>query len=299
VADFDPVDLVRTGSQGRSMRLFMVSRVPRTLAAVLAGSGIAVAGAVMQMSVRNRFVSPTTAGTTQFAVVGLLLVALFAPGTSVLVKMLVASACAVAGSAVFLWLLRLLPHRRTSDDVTVPLIGLMLGGVVGAGTTFVAWRYDLLQSLGSWTAGDLSRVLAGRYELLWLVALIVLLLYLAADRLTVASLGAETATGLGLSYHRTTPTTVAAAVMTAVSVVVVGSLPFLGLVVPNIVSRLMGDNLRRSLPVIAVGGAVLTLGCDVVGRVVRYPYEVPLSVIMGVVGAGVFTVLILRGVERG
>jgi len=84
-----------------------------------------------------------------------------------------------------------------------------------------------------------------------------------------------------------------------VSVVVVGSLPFLGLVVPNIVSRLIGDNLRRSLPIIAVGGAVLTLGCDVVGRVVRYPYEVPLSVIMGVVGAGVFTVLILRGVERG
>ena len=172
VADFDPVDLVRSGSQGRSLRLFLVSRVPRTLAAVLAGSGIAVAGAVMQMSVRNRFVSPTTAGTTQFAVVGLLLVALFAPGTSVVVKMVVASACAVAGSAVFLWLLRLLPHRRTSDDVTVPLIGLMLGGVVGAGTTFVAWRYDLLQSLGAWTAGDLSRVLAGRYELLWLVALI-------------------------------------------------------------------------------------------------------------------------------
>ena len=300
VADFDPVDLVRAGSQGRSMRLFLVSRVPRTLAAVLAGSGIAVAGAVMQMSVRNRFVSPTTAGTTQFAVVGLLLVALFAPGTSVVVKMMVASACAVAGSAVFLWLLRLLPHRRTSDDVTVPLIGLMLGSVVGAGTTFVAWRYDLLQSLGSWTAGDLSRVLAGRYELLWRVALMVLLLYLAADRLTVASLGAETATGLGLSYHRTINLTImAAAVMTAVSTVVVGSLPFLGLVVPNIVSRLIGDNLRRSLPVIAVGGAVLTLGCDVVGRVVRYPYEVPLSVIMGVVGAGVFTVLILRGVERG
>ena len=148
VADFDPVDLVRSGSQGRSLRLFLVSRVPRTLAAVLAGSGIAVAGAVMQMSVRNRFVSPTTAGTTQFAVVGLLLVALFAPSASVVVKMMVASACAVAGSAVFLWLLRLLPHRRTSDDVTIPLIGLMLGGVVEAGTTFVAWRYDCCSHWG-------------------------------------------------------------------------------------------------------------------------------------------------------
>lgn len=163
--------------------------MPRTLAAVLAGSGVAVAGSVMQMSMHNRFVSPTTAGTSQFALVGLLAVALLAPATSVMGKMLVASACAVAGSGLLLRLLHLLPARRTPADVTVPLIGLMLGGVVEAGTTFVAWRYDLLQSLGSWTAGDLSRVLAGRYELLWVVAALALALYLAADHLTVAGLG--------------------------------------------------------------------------------------------------------------
>lgn len=109
--------------------------MPRTLAAVLAGSGVAVAGSVMQMSMHNRFVSPTTAGTSQFALVGLLAVALLAPATSVMGKMLVASACAVAGSGL---LLHLLPARRTPADVTVPLIGLMLGGVVEAGTTFVA-----------------------------------------------------------------------------------------------------------------------------------------------------------------
>lgn len=112
--------------------------MPRTLAAVLAGSGVAVAGSVMQMSMHNRFVSPTTAGTSQFALVGLLAVALLAPATSVMGKMLVASACAVAGSGLLLRLLHLLPARRTPADVTVPLIGLMLGGVVEAGTTFVA-----------------------------------------------------------------------------------------------------------------------------------------------------------------
>lgn len=270
--------------------------MPRTLAAVLAGSGVAVAGSVMQMSMHNRFVSPTTAGTSQFALVGLLAVALLAPATSVMGKMLVASACAVAGSGL---LLRLLPARRTPADVTVPLIGLMLGGVVEAGTTFVAWRYDLLQSLGSWTAGDLSRVLAGRYELLWVVAALALALYLAADHLTVAGLGEDAATGLGLSYRLVVDLAVAAAaVMTAVSVVVVGTLPFLGLVVPNAASRICGDNLRRALPVVAAGGALLTVVCDVVGRLVHYPYEISVTVIMGVVGAGAFIVIILRGVDR-
>lgn len=293
-ADLGLADLF-SGSDDSS-RILLVSRVPRTLAAVLAGSGVAVAGSVMQMSMHNRFVSPTTAGTSQFALVGLLAVALLAPATSVMGKMLVASACAVAGSGL---LLRLLPARRTPADVTVPLIGLMLGGVVEAGTTFVAWRYDLLQSLGSWTAGDLSRVLAGRYELLWIVAALALALYLAADHLTVAGLGEDAATGLGLSYRLVVDLAVAAAaVMTAVSVVVVGTLPFLGLVVPNAASRICGDNLRRALPVVAAGGALLTVVCDVVGRLVHYPYEISVTVIMGVVGAGAFIVIILRGVDR-
>ena len=292
VADFHLGDLLSGGSGGESLHLFMISRLPRTLAAVLSGTGIAVAGAVMQMSVRNRFVSPTTAGTSQFALAGLLLVGLAAPGMSVMGKMIVASVCALAGSGIFLWLLHLLPSQRTSTDVTVPLIGLMLGGVVEAGSTFVAWRYDLLQSLGSWTAGDLSHILAGRYELLWV--------YLAADRLTVASLGEDAATSLGLNYRGTVNLAImTAAIMTAVSVVVVGVLPFLGLVVPNVVSRLAGDNLRRSLPVIAVGGAGLTLGCDIIGRLVRYPYEIPLAVVIGLIGSGIFIVLILRGVDRG
>ena len=300
VADFHLGDLLSGGSGGESLHLFMISRLPRTLAAVLSGTGIAVAGAVMQMSVRNRFVSPTTAGTSQFALAGLLLVGLAAPGMSVMGKMIVASVCALAGSGIFLWLLHLLPSQRTSTDVTVPLIGLMLGGVVEAGSTFVAWRYDLLQSLGSWTAGDLSHILAGRYELLWVVAFLALLLYLAADRLTVASLGEDAATSLGLNYRGTVNLAImTAAIMTAVSVVVVGVLPFLGLVVPNVVSRLAGDNLRRSLPVIAVGGAGLTLGCDIIGRLVRYPYEVPLAVVIGLIGSGIFIVLILRGVDRG
>jgi iron complex transport system permease protein len=76
-------------------------------------------------------------------------------------------------------------------------------------------------------------------------------------------------------------------------------IPFVGLVVPNIVARRMGDNLRATLPVTAAAGATLVLACDIVGRLVRFPYEVPVGTILGVVGSGLFLWLLYRGPTRG
>lgn len=273
--------------------------MPRTLAAVLAGSGVAVAGSVMQMSMHNRFVSPTTAGTSQFALVGLLAVALLAPATSVMGKMLVASACAVAGSGLLLRLLRLLPARRTPADVTVPLIGLMLGGVVEAGTTFVAWRYDLLQSLGSWTAGDLSRVLAGRYELLWIVAALALALYLAADHLTVAGLGEDAATGLGVDHRRVSRRIIAlVTVLVSVSTALVGPILFLGL----LVAHLAYWAARTDRHVVTVPMAALVAMVVLVGGQTLLAHalgnETVLSVVIEFLGGLALIVLLIRSGRR-
>lgn len=273
--------------------------MPRTLAAVLAGSGVAVAGSVMQMSMHNRFVSPTTAGTSQFALVGLLAVALLAPATSVMGKMLVASACAVAGSGLLLRLLRLLPARRTPADVTVPLIGLMLGGVVEAGTTFVAWRYDLLQSLGSWTAGDLSRVLAGRYELLWIVAALALALYLAADHLTVAGLGEDAATGLGVDHRRVSRRIIVlVTVLVSVSTALVGPILFLGL----LVAHLAYWAARTDRHVVTVPMAALVAMVVLVGGQTLLAHalgnETVLSVVIEFLGGLALIVLLVRSGRR-
>lgn len=273
--------------------------MPRTLAAVLAGSGVAVAGSVMQMSMHNRFVSPTTAGTSQFALVGLLAVALLAPATSVMGKMLVASACAVAGSGLLLRLLHLLPARRTPADVTVPLIGLMLGGVVEAGTTFVAWRYDLLQSLGSWTAGDLSRVLAGRYELLWIVAALALALYLAADHLTVAGLGEDAATGLGVDHRRVSRRIIAlVTVLVSVSTALVGPILFLGL----LVAHLAYWAARTDRHVVTVPMAALVAMVVLVGGQTLLAHalgnETVLSVVIEFLGGLALIVLLVRSGRR-
>lgn len=277
-------------------QILLISRIPRTLALILAGTAMAVAGTIMQALTQNRFVEPSTAGTVESASLGLLTVALFAPDSAIIVKMLVAAGFALAGTALFLRILKLVPLRSV---LTVPLVGIMLGGIVGAITTFFAYRFDLLQSLNAWTTGDFSGVLRGRYELLWIGFALTLLAYFAADRLTLAGMGREFSTNLGLSYRSVVSLgLVIVSMVTATIVVTVGMLPFLGLIVPNVVSLMIGDNMRRSLPWIALMGAGLVLACDIVGRVVYYPYEVPIGTIMGIVGSALFLFLLMRGRER-
>jgi iron complex transport system permease protein len=272
--------------------VFWVSRVPRTLAVVLAGMSVAVAGLIMQLMARNRFVEPSTVGTVESATLGILVVTVLLPGAPVLLTMGVASVFAVLGTGLFLAILRRLPARNT---LLIPLVGIMLGGVIAAVTTFFAYRHDLLQTLGNWMIGDFSGVLRGRYELLWIVAVLMLVGLLAADRFTVAGMGQDFTTNLGLDYARTMRLgLVIVSLVSAVVVTTVGAVPFLGLVVPNIVSLLFGDNLRRAVPWTAMFGAGFVLICDVIGRTIRYPYEIPVGVVMSVVGAILFLYLILR-----
>nr|WP_031233389.1 ABC transporter permease [Agrobacterium tumefaciens] len=275
-----------------ALRVLLVSRIPRTLALILAGSSMAIAGLIMQMLVRNRFVEPSTAGTTESAGLGLLTVTLIAPDTPIFGKMLVAAVFALAGTALFLRILRQVPLR---DVLLVPLIGIMLGGVISAVTTFFAYRFDLLQSLGAWMTGDFSGVLRGRYELLWVGFLFAIAAYLAADRFTVAGMGRDFTTNLGLNYRRVMALGLTiVSLVSAVVVVTVGMIPFLGLIVPNVVSLMIGDNMRRSVPWVATLGAVFVLSCDIIGRTVRAPYEIPIGTVVGVIGSVLFLYLLLR-----
>jgi iron complex transport system permease protein len=275
-----------------ALHLLWVSRIPRTLAALLVGSSIAVAGVIMQLLVRNRFVEPSTTGTSEAAMLGLLAATIFAPGWSIMAKMMVAAFASLIGIAGFLALTRKLPPGQ---PLMIPLVGLIYGGILGAAATFIAFQADLIQYLGVWMNGEFSGILAGRYELLWLAGGLALLAYIAADQFTVAGLGHKASLSLGLRYgHVLALGVVTVALVSSLAIVTVGILPFIGLVVPNIVSRLMGDNLRQTLPVVAGMGAGFVLLSDIIGRVARYPYEIPAGTIFGIVGAAVFLWLLLR-----
>jgi len=278
-------------------QVLLYSRVPRTLALILAGSSMAVAGLLMQMLARNHFVEPSTVGTVESATLGMLMMALWAPDWSVWAKMGVSALMALAGTALFL---AVLSRVKLRSAWIVPLVGLVLAGVIDAGATFFAYQHDMIQSLRAWANGDFSVVVEGRYEMLWLSLGVTLLACLAADRFTVAGLGESFATNLGLNYRRLVwQGLVVVAVVTACVVVTVGSIPFVGLIVPNVVRLIVGDNVRRSVLWVALAGAGLTLLCDLIGRLVIAPYEIPVGTVMGVVGSALFLVLIVRRQRAG
>lgn len=271
--------------------ILFASRIPRTIALVLAGAALAITGLVMQLLTRNRFVEPGTTGATDAATLALLAVLLTTPGLPIAGKAIAAALGALIGVLGFLALARRIPSR---SSVLVPIVGILYGGVIGAVTTFLAQRADVLQELLSWTVGDFSGILRGRYEMLYLAAAAAVIAWIAADRFTVAGLGDDTARGLGLDTRAVMALgVIIIAVVTGIMLVIVGPLPFLGLIAPNIVSRLIGDNMRRAVPLVALLGATLVLLCDIIGRVVRFPFELPISVIMGVLGGIVFLWLLL------
>ena len=273
-------------------RMFAITRIPRTVALVLAGAAMAMSGLVMQLLTQNRFVEPSTTGTTEWAGLGLLFVMYFIPAANILERMLGAVVFSFIGTMVFFLFLRRVSLR---SSLIVPIIGIMLGAVVSSVSTFFALQTDMLQSLGVWFAGSFTSVMQGQYEVLWIVLLVVIAVFFFADRLTVAGLGEEIATNVGLNYNRMVLIgTGLIAVATGIVTVVVGSLPFLGLIVPNIVSMFRGDDLRSNLPWVVLLGVGIVTVCDLIGRTIIAPFEIPVSVILGIVGAVVFVTLIVR-----
>lgn len=272
--------------------MFRATRIPRTFALVLAGAAMAMSGLIMQMLTQNRFVEPTTTGTTEWAGLGLLASFLLFPDGSVMTRMLLAVGAAFIGTMVFFAFLQRVTLR---SSLVVPIVGIMLGAVVSAVSTFIALQTDMLQSLGIWFAGSFTSVIAGQYEVLWVVLFVVVAVFFYADRLTAAGLGEDIATNIGLNYNRIVLVgTSLVAVATGVVTVVVGNLPFLGLIVPNIVSMLRGDDLRSNLPWVCLTGIGVVTLCDLLGRIIIAPFEMPVSVILGVVGAAVFITLIVK-----
>lgn len=290
------IDILTGRADLDQLQILTVSRIPRTLAIILSGMSMAVAGIVMQMLVQNRYVEPSTTGVTESAGLGVLLATLLFPASPLSVKMLFAVGCAVLGTMLLLALLRSIPYR---DLIVVPLLGIVLSGVIGAAATFLAWEFQLQGTLQAWVTGDFSGIIQGRYELLWIVAAAAVVVYLFADRFTVLGLGEELSRNLGLNRQRITALgLVLVAVVGGVTTVVAGALPFLGLVVPNLVSLVMGDFLRRSLPVVALAGAAFVLVADIIGRTLIAPAEIPVGVVMGVIGAAIFLVFLLRTVKK-
>ena len=273
------------------------SRLPRLISIVIAGASLSISGLILQCLSRNRFVSPTTAGLEDSARFGVLMALILLPASSGWLQTSFAALTTFAGAMCFMAILNTLKHR---DTVFVPLVGMMFGNIINSITVFFALQFDLLQNINAWLQGDFSSVLSGRYETLFVSIPALLLAYVFAQRFVLAGMGEDFAVSLGVNYKRTMALgLVLVSIVTAVVIVTVGTIPFLGLIVPNLVALYLGDNLKLTLPHTAVVGALLVLVCDLTGRLVIYPYEVSVSLIMGIIGSAVFLSMLLKRYRHG
>lgn len=272
--------------------MFFITRIPRTAALMLTGAAMAMSGLVMQLITQNRLVEPTTTGTIEWAGLGLIFIYILFPAPTLFQRMTGAIIFSFIGTMVFFLFLRRVKLR---SSLIVPIIGIMLGAVISAVSTFVGLVFQMTQNIETWFVGSFASVQIGRYEYLWLIIIISILIFIYADRLTLAGLGEDVTTSLGVNYNRIVLIgTGLIAFAVGIVAAVIGNLPFLGLIVPNIVSMFRGDDLRSNLPWVCVTGMGALLVSDIISRTIIMPFEVPVSLILGTVGAIVFIVILLR-----
>lgn len=278
-------------------QILMVSRFPRMVSILIAGMSMSICGLIMQQLSRNKFVSPTTAGTMDSAKLGIMISLVVFSSATPIQQMLLAFAFALIGTFLFM---QILDRVKFKDPVFIPLIGLMFGNIVGSITTFIGYRNDIIQNISSWMQGDFSSILSGNYELMYISIPLLCIAYFYANRFTIAGMGEDFAKNLGLNHRQVTNIgLIIVALITASVVLTVGVIPFLGLIIPNIVTVYKGDHLKKSLMHTALLGAIFVLICDIIGRLLIYPYEIPISLTVGVIGSGAFIYLLLRRKKYG
>lgn len=279
------------GAQDMSWLTLTASRFPRLAALVLTGIGLSVCGVILQHIVRNKFVEPATSGGLDAAKLGILVALMVAPTSNNMVRLLFALLFCFVASLVFVGLVS---RIRLKNTVLIPVIGLMYGAVLSAIAEYFAYHNNILQSMQGWMLGDFSKIVQGNYEVIYLILPIVMIAYLYAHRFTMVGMGEGIAKSLGLNYTSTVILgLILVAVTVASTVITVGAIPFVGLVIPNLVAMHYGDHLGRTLPLVALGGASLLLICDIIGRLLIYPFEVPIGLMAGSIGGILFFILIL------
>lgn len=310
-----PVDEVITsllgGAGGDAATIIWQIRLPRVLAAVVAGAGLAVAGAVMQSVLRNPLSSPYTLGVSHAAgfgaAVAITLLGAGAVSSHVEDAVVVQNPCSVTISAFIAAMmatvvLLLIARSRSSQPEVMVLVGVALGALFTAGTTFLQYfsSADQVAAIVFWTFGDVGR--AGWSDLAVLLAVVLPCLgWFLLNRWNYNTLeaGDETAHSLGVRVeHVRVAGMLLSSVITAVVVSFLGIIGFIGLVSPHMVRRLIGDDQRFLVPGSCLVGGIVLLVSDTLARLVLAPVVLPVGILTAFFGAPLFLYLLIRGYRR-
>ena len=285
-------DLLR-GVSSPAARIVRYIRLPRVLAAMLAGAALAASGVLIQGVLGNPLAGPNVIGVNAGAGFFTLLCACLLPSAATLLP-----AAAFAGALLTSLIILLLSDRMGASRITVVLAGVAISSIFSAGSDLITTLFpDTTLGMSAFMIGGFSDVSTARLRTaaLYILPALAISLLLAGD-LDVLALGDEVAASLGLRVRRTRVLLLAvASVLAGAAVSFAGLLGFVGLIVPHAVRRVVGGEHRQLLPLSMLGGALFTLLCDTAARTVFAPYEVPVGILLSLVGGPFFLFLLLKG----
>lgn len=282
-----------TGAGEDSVRLILTQlRLPRVLAGVLAGVGLSTAGVLLQTVTSNELASPNVIGINSGAGLAVILLLTAAPAAGALLPL-----SAFVGAFGAAMVILLAGNRLGGSRSGILLIGIAVTTLLNAAISFLSLLDEgILAQYNHFTVGSLRAI---RLDDLAIPAVIILTAFGASmalsGRLGVLCMGDAAAAALGIRVKRLRICALACAAACSAAVVsFAGLLGFVGLVVPHIARRLVGENPARMLPASALAGAIIVVLADLLGRTLFAPSELPVGILMSLIGAPYFLILLCR-----
>ena len=273
-------------------RIALYARLPRTCGCIVAGAALAVSGAVIQGVLSNPLAAPNVIGVNSGAGLAAAFCCAFLPGAYALVPF-----AAFLGALLSVLLVLLIAERTGASKITLVLGGVAISSVLSAGVdAVVTFVPDALVGYSDFRIGSLSGLTMQKLApAAWVVLAALALSFSLTHELDLLMLGRDTARSLGLRAGKMRILLLAvAAALAGAAVSFAGLLGFIGLIVPHIMRRLVGDESRLLLPGCAMGGAVMLLLCDLASRMLFRPYELPVGIALSFIGGPFFVWLLLR-----
>jgi len=282
-------------TEGISASILLYARLPRTCACLLAGMALAVSGAVIQSVLSNPLAAPNIIGVNSGAGMAVTLCSAFAPGLAVYYP-----AAAFAGSLAAVLLVLYIAEKTGASKITLVLAGVavssVFGAVIDAVITFVP---DALNGYSDFRIGGFANLTMEKIKpAFWIIIPSMLVLLSLTNELDVMALGSDTAQSLGLAVRRLRILFLAiAAALSGAAVSFSGLLGFVGLIVPHIIRRLIGEESKGLVTGCALGGAAMLTLCDTLSRTLFSPYELPVGIVLSLIGGPFFIWLLIQ--QRG
>lgn len=294
---FRDILTILTGRQNgtKAAHILLLARLPRTCGCLLAGMALAVSGAIIQSVLNNPLAAPNVIGVNSGAGLMVILFSALAPANVALVP-----AAAFAGALLGVMLVLFIGEKTGASRITLVLSGVAVSNIFSAGIdAVITFVPDVLNGYSDFRIGGFANLSMNRIiPAFWLIVVALLVVLSLSHELDILNLGADTAQSLGLPAKKLRLLfLILAAALAGAAVSFSGLLGFVGLIIPHIMRKVVGEENHILIPSCALGGAALVTICDLLARIVVAPYELPVGIVLSLLGGPFFLWLLLR--QRG